>query len=187
MATIEQLYQQILGRPADPGGLAYYQNLFGPTIEPEEVNRFLSGAVASREVADVSQLQPAAQSFISSLSRPAQSEADIRRQVEADVAKFIRARDAGQPTAGIGRPLDRSQIAAGFTAPVTPEIAADLITRAQTVGVPTAELDKYGGLKAVKDVYNASVGDPVVQPTGVETQNVTVNPTVNPLPRRISG
>jgi hypothetical protein len=70
MATIEQLYQQILGRPADPGGLAYYQNLFGPTIEPEEVNRFLSGAVASREVADVSQLQPAAQSFISSLSRP---------------------------------------------------------------------------------------------------------------------
>jgi hypothetical protein len=56
MATIEQLYQQILGRPADPGGLAYYQNLFGPTIESEEVNRFLSGAVASREVADVGQL-----------------------------------------------------------------------------------------------------------------------------------
>jgi hypothetical protein len=133
MATIEQLYQQILGRPADPGGLAYYQNLFGPTIEPEEVNRFLSGAVASREVADIGQLQPAAQSFISSLSRPAQSEADIRRQVEADVAEFIRARDAGESTAGIGRPLDRSQ----FTAPITPEIAADLITRAQTVGVPT--------------------------------------------------
>jgi hypothetical protein len=182
MATIEQLYQQILGRPADPGGLAYYQNLFGPTIEPEEVNRFLSGAVASREVADIGQLQPAAQSFISSLSRPAQSEADIRRQVEADVAEFIRARDAGESTAGIGRPLDRSQIAAGFTAP-TPEIAADLIGRSQTVGVRTSEFDKYGGYQAVKDVYNASVGDPVVQPTGVETQNVTVNPpttTVNP-------
>jgi hypothetical protein len=173
MATIEQLYQQILGRPADPGGLAYYQNLFGPTIEPEEVNRFLSGAVASREVADVSQLQPAAQSFISSLSRPAQSEADIRRQVEADVAEFIRARDAGESTAGIGRPLDRSQ----FTAPITPEIAADLITRAQTVGVPTAELDRYGGLKAVQDVYNASVGTSVVKPTDGETQNATVNPT----------
>jgi hypothetical protein len=172
MATIEQLYQQILGRPADPGGLAYYQNLFGPTIEPEEVNRFLSGAVASREVADVGQLQPAAQSFISSLSRPAQSEADIRRQVEADVAEFIRARDAGESTAGIGRPLDRSQIAAGFTAP-TPEIAADLIGRSQTVGVPTSEFDKYGGYQAVKDVYNASVGTPVVQPTGGETQGAT--------------
>jgi hypothetical protein len=72
------------------------------------------------------------------------------------------------------RPLDRSQ----FTAPITPEIAADLITRAQTVGVPTAELDRYGGLKAVKDVYNASVGTPVVQPTGDGTQGATV--TVNP-------
>ena len=145
MATIEQLYQQILGRPADPGGLAYYQNLFGPTIEPEEVNRFLSGAVASGEVANVSQLQPAAQSFISSLSRPA-------------------------------RPLDISQIAAGFTAP-TPEIAADLIGRSQTVGVPNSEFDKYGGYQAVKDVYNASVGTPVVQPTGGGTQGATVNPT----------
>jgi hypothetical protein len=147
MATIEQLYQQILGRPAaDPEGVAYYRNLFGPTIEPEEVNRFLSGAVASGEVANVSQLQPAAQSFISSLSRPAQSEADIRRQVEANVAEFIRARDAGQPTAGIGQPLSVSQ----FTSPASPEIAADLITRSQTVGVPTSEFDRYGGYQAVK-------------------------------------
>jgi hypothetical protein len=69
MATIEQLYQQILGRPADPAGLAYYQNLFGPTIEPEEVNAFLSGALASGEVSDVSRLQPAAQSFVSNLGR----------------------------------------------------------------------------------------------------------------------
>jgi hypothetical protein len=42
------------------------------------------------------------------------TEEEIRRQVEADVAKFVAARDAGQPTAGIGRPLDRSQFT-GFT------------------------------------------------------------------------
>lgn len=70
MATIEQLYQQVLGRSADPGGLAYYQGLFGPTIEPEEVNAFLRGAVASGEVSDINRLQPAAQSFISSLNAP---------------------------------------------------------------------------------------------------------------------
>jgi hypothetical protein len=70
MATIEQLYQQVLGRSADPGGLAYYQGLFGPTIEPEEVDAFLRGAVASGEVSDINRLQPAAQSFISSLSAP---------------------------------------------------------------------------------------------------------------------
>jgi hypothetical protein len=69
MATLEQLYQQVLGRAPDPGGLAYYQNLFGPTIEPEEVNAFLSGAIASGEVSDVSRLQPAAQQFISNLGR----------------------------------------------------------------------------------------------------------------------
>jgi hypothetical protein len=38
-------------------------------------------------------------------------------QFEADVAKFIQARDAGQSTAGIGPSLDTSQ----FTAPITPE------------------------------------------------------------------
>jgi hypothetical protein len=69
MATVEQLYQQVLGRPADPGGLAYYQSLFGPTIEPEEVNAFLGGALASGEVSDIGRLQPAAQSFVSNLGR----------------------------------------------------------------------------------------------------------------------
>jgi hypothetical protein len=81
------------------------------------------------------------------------TEEEIRRQVEADVAKFVAARDAGQPTAGIGRPLDRSQ----FTSPASPEIAADLMRRSQTVGVPTSEFDKYGGYRAVKDVYDTSV------------------------------
>jgi hypothetical protein len=70
---------------------------------------------------------------------------------------------AGESTAGIGRPLDISQIAAGFTAP-TPEIARDLIGRSQTVGVLNSEFDKYGGYQAVKDVYNASGGAPVAQP-----------------------
>jgi hypothetical protein len=63
----------------------------------------------------------------------------------------------------LAQPLDISQIAAGFTAP-TPEIAADLIGRSQTVGVPNSEFDKYGGYQAVKDVYNASGGASVAQP-----------------------
>jgi hypothetical protein len=63
----------------------------------------------------------------------------------------------------LAQPLDISQIAAGFTAP-TPEIAADLIGRSQTVGVPNSEFDKYGGYQAVKDVYNASGGTPAAQP-----------------------
>jgi hypothetical protein len=118
------------------------------------------------------------------------TEEEIRRQVEADVAKFVAerdaakfvaARDAGQPTAGIGRPLDLSQIAAGFTAP-TPEIAADLIGRSQTVGVPTSEFDRYGGYQAVKDVYNASVYTP---PSGPATVNLPTTSSSPPPPKPV--
>ena len=89
MATLEQLYQQVLGRPADPGGLAYYRNLFGPTIEPEEVNAFLGGAVASGEVSDISRLQPAAQSFVSSLANPVQTINLPTRQPTVDTTNLF--------------------------------------------------------------------------------------------------
>jgi hypothetical protein len=84
----------------------------------------------------------------------------------------------------LAQPLDISQIAAGFTAP-TPEIAADLIGRSQTVGVPNSEFDKYGGYQAVKDVYNASggasVAQPRVDPASVQTidLNLPTRPSVD--------
>ena len=57
MATVEDLYRQILGRPSDPGGLAYYQDLFGPTIEPEEVNTFLANIAPGAETITQEQQQ----------------------------------------------------------------------------------------------------------------------------------
>jgi len=67
MATLEQLYQQVLGRPADPGGLAYYQNLFGPTIEPTEVNTFLAGIAPGTESVTQEQARQAALKFVGNL------------------------------------------------------------------------------------------------------------------------
>jgi hypothetical protein len=66
---------------------------------------------------------------------------------------------------------------------LTPEIAADLITRSQTVGVPNSEFDQYGGYDAVKNVYDASGGagagvvtdDTVVD--GVETIDLPTRTT----------
>jgi hypothetical protein len=66
---------------------------------------------------------------------------------------------------------------------ITPEIAADLITRSQTVGVPNSEFDQYGGYDAVKNVYDASGGagpgvvtdDTVVD--GVETIDLPTRTT----------
>jgi hypothetical protein len=103
------------------------------------------------------------------------TEEEIRRQVEADVAKFVAARDAGQPTAGIGRPLDRSQ----FTSPATPEIAADLMRRSMTVGAPTSEFDRYGGYEAVKSVYDTSGGS--YAPPGPATVASPTQDAINKL------
>jgi hypothetical protein len=81
----------------------------------------------------------------------------------------------------LAQPLDISQ----FTAPITPSIAADLIGRSQTEGVPTSEFDKYGGYQAVKDVYNASggasVAQPRVDPASVQTidLNLPTRPSVD--------
>jgi hypothetical protein len=183
--VINTAYLSTLGRPADPDGLKHYSaqlkagrsvgeilaelNLAVESgIENVEANRLAFGTEnltaqiqANRNAAANAVAAPIQQIDQGPIySPPSQSEADIRRQVEADVAKFVAARDAGQPTAGIGRPLDTSQ----FTAPITPSIAADLIGRSQTVGVPNSEFDKYGGYQAVKDVYNASGGTPAAQP-----------------------
>lgn len=73
MATVEDLYRQILGRPSDPGGLAYYQDLFGPTIEPEEVNTFLANIAPGAETITQEQARQAATPFISSLQSPVQT------------------------------------------------------------------------------------------------------------------
>jgi hypothetical protein len=42
--SVSDLYASVLGRAPDPGGLAYWQQQFGPTIEPEEINAFRNAA-----------------------------------------------------------------------------------------------------------------------------------------------
>jgi hypothetical protein len=170
MATLQEVvntaYLQALGRPADPDGLKHYvaqlesgKRVDGRRIGIGDILADLNYAAATGvedKAANQAITARGGWDFAPPPPAPAttQSDADIRRQVEADVAKFVAARDAGQPTAGIGTPLDTSQ----FTAPITPSIAADLITRSQTVGVPNSEFDKYGGYQAVKNVYDASGG-----------------------------
>ena len=41
--TLNDLYQQVLGRAPDPVGRDFYTREFGPTIEPYEIDQFLSG------------------------------------------------------------------------------------------------------------------------------------------------
>ena len=48
MPTIEELYQTVLGRAPDPGGLAFWQSYAGPTVDPNEVAAFVAAAQAER-------------------------------------------------------------------------------------------------------------------------------------------
>jgi hypothetical protein len=98
-ALVNKIYGDILGRAPDTEGKKHYVE----KLASGELDR----AKFQAQVAD---------------------SPEGKAKVQADVAKFVAARDAEQPTAGIGRPLDTSQ----FTAPITPNIAADLIGRSQT-------------------------------------------------------
>jgi hypothetical protein len=46
--TVEQLYQQYTGRAADPGGLQYWTQQFGSTIDPNEIGIFQNAITAAR-------------------------------------------------------------------------------------------------------------------------------------------
>jgi hypothetical protein len=143
---VDNLFMEYLGRPADPDGSDFYS---GKDIKQVAADLAYAAATGVEDkAANQAITARGGWDFAPPPPAPAttQSEADIRRQVEADVAKFVAARDAGESTAGIGRPLDRSQ----FIAPITPEIARDLMGRARTEGVSKAEFDKYGGYDAVK-------------------------------------
>jgi hypothetical protein len=59
--SVEDLYTQILGRPSDAGGLAYWQQGFGDTIDANEIASFKQAAqaeLANRTPAEQQQLAP---------------------------------------------------------------------------------------------------------------------------------
>ena len=61
MATVEDLYRQILGREPDAEGLAYWQNAFGGSVDPTEQASFMKaaqGELANRSVEQQATLAP---------------------------------------------------------------------------------------------------------------------------------
>ena len=63
MATVRDLYQQILGREPEPAGLLYWESQFGGQIDPAEAARFQSVAaseLAQREAESVAASNAAA-------------------------------------------------------------------------------------------------------------------------------
>ena len=61
---VENLYLAVLGREADPGGLAYFQERFGDTIEPEEAIIFQQMAAAEIQARNAYFAEEAAKSAV---------------------------------------------------------------------------------------------------------------------------
>jgi hypothetical protein len=203
---IDSIYQNLFGRSADADGRKFYEEklknasvadaiaIIGGGATGEDVNEGLRQKIADETIKaayenvlgrpeDVAGLQFYQDQVLNQGLDPTQIdnifEESLEAQVRKDAEEFLRRLEAGESTAGIGTPLDASQ----FTPQITPEIAADLITRSQTVGVPNSEFDQYGGYDAVKNVYDASGGagagvvtdDTVVD--GVETIDLPTRTT----------
>jgi hypothetical protein len=63
MATVQDIYQQILNRKADPEGLLYWQNQFGNEVDANELAQFTRAAapeIAQRDAASYAARTPAA-------------------------------------------------------------------------------------------------------------------------------
>jgi hypothetical protein len=197
---IDDIYNTLFGRQ-DAEGRAYYEALLknasvadaiaiiGGGATGEDVNEDLRQKIADETIKaayenvlgrpeDVAGLQFYQDQVLNQGLDPTQID-DIfadspEAQVRKDAEEFLRRLEAGEDVTGIGTPLDTSQ----FTAPITPSIAADLIGRAQTVGVPNSEFDQYGGYDAVKNVYDASGGAGAGAGAGaVETINLPTRTT----------
>lgn len=97
-----------------------------------------AGSVAAGQLAAINQ------AGATTGQSPAEQQAAAVRQLTAQLAA------SGQSGADF--------FGSGGKLPVTAAIAKDLMTRAMVTGVPTAEFDRYGGYKAVKDAYTAAGG-----------------------------
>ena len=84
MATVQELYQQILGREAEPAGLLYWENQFGSQVDPAEVERFQAAAaseLAQRQAESVA-ASPVASSNVAAANVEALYESQLGRAAD---------------------------------------------------------------------------------------------------------
>ena len=114
MATVAELYQQVLGRAPDPEGLAFWTKYAGSSVDPEEANAFVAAAKA--EIA-ANQAAQASQSNIT----PTQ------------VADFLKA-NPGLSDTQIAAAMDKYGVSPDVVAQATGLSTADVTARYQAAG-----------------------------------------------------
>ena len=138
MATVQDIYQQILNRRADPEGLLYWQNQFGNEVDANELAQFARAAapeIAQRDAASYAARTPAA---------------DIQALYQQNLGR------AAEP-AGLlywqnkfGPTVDATEVAE-FRAAAAPEISARTTATTNTVTANTANAATAN--TAIQDLY----------------------------------
>ena len=87
MPTVNEIYQQVLGRPAEPEGLAYWKSVFGDYVDDTELAQFKTAAAP--ELAQRALLTGAGNTTVTNqqiidflLTNPGMSDADIVKAME---------------------------------------------------------------------------------------------------------
>ena len=96
MATVEDLYRQVLGREPEPEGLAFWQNAFGGSVDPTEQASFMQAAqaeLARRTPAEQAVLAP--KLFAESTAITPTTQANPYFQANPDVAAAYQANSYG--------------------------------------------------------------------------------------------
>ena len=146
MATVQDIYQQILNRRADPEGLLYWQNQFGNEVDANELAQFTRAAapeIAQRDAASYAARTPAA---------------DIQALYQQNLGR------AAEP-AGLlywqnkfGPTVDATEVAE-FRAAAAPEIAARN-TAATTASANTAATTAAANTAATTAAANTATTTP---------------------------
>ena len=158
--TVEDLYTSILGRPSDAGGAAFWQQQFGDTIDPNEINAFTQSAnveLANRTPAEQQQLAPKLVSGgIPDLS-PTQykTAADLYQGILGRAPENQQVQDSWN--SWFGDSIDANDVA-GFRNAAQAELATRSATPAATPAATTAPASAVSSLGSTENLQN-TIGD----------------------------
>jgi hypothetical protein len=146
---VENLYLAVLGREADAGGLAYFQERFGDTIEPQEAIIFQQMAAAEIQARNAYFADEAAKSAVDAANARAQAAAFVSRQSEG-ISYFFEVENQAATT------TTTTTTTAATTAAAEAAAAAAAATATTAAAAAAATAADAATKKAIADAYAAA-------------------------------
>ena len=161
MATVQELYQQILGREAEPAGLLYWENQFGGQVDPAEAARFQAAAAS-----ELSQRQAEAAAASNAAAAAAAGAPNVEALYASQLGRAADPEGLAYWSNKFGRDIDANELAqfqieaakeiAGRTTKVTPPPRPVTPTPRPVTPLPVPGPPAYSG--GVEALYQSRLG-----------------------------